>query len=125
MDRRSFIDQDFLNNAGTNNNCLPDDCECEIIVMTGKQNLKETSGHQFAIIAIMAFVCAIVLSIVTTEAAKTNVTELILIKEKGVSCTPGYANRKKLNNHKPDGNNQNNCTHQQGSLCESRRRYTC
>ena len=76
----------------------------------------------------LAFICATVFSIVKTEAAKTNVTEFILVKkEKIFSCAPGYANKKKLNdNHEPaEGNDQNNCSHQQWSLCESRRRYTC
>jgi len=76
----------------------------------------------------MALVCATVLSIIKIEAAKTNVTEFILVKkEKTISCAPGYANKKNLTgNHEPaDGNDQSNCSHQQGSLCESRRRYAC
>jgi hypothetical protein len=125
MDRRSFIIQDF---SGTSNKCLLDDCECEIIMFTEKQNSKRTNSFHFAIITMMAFVCAIALSIVKIEAAKTNVTKFILVKkEKIISCATGYANKKKLNdNHEPpEGNDQNNCSHQQGSLYDSRRRHTC
>lgn|SRR4030095_1421817 len=128
MDRLSFINQDFLNNTSTSNKRQLDDCECEIILITEKRNSKKTSSYHFAIITMIAFVCAIVLSIIKIEAAKTNVTEFILVKKgKIISCAPGYTNKKKFNNdHEPaDGNDQNNCTHQQGSLCESRRRYTC
>jgi hypothetical protein len=122
MDRRSFINKDFLNN--TNKQVPVDDCECEIILITGKQNSKKTSSFHFATIAMMAFVCAIILSIVKIEAAKTNVTEFILVKkEKIISCAPGYTNKRKLNgNHEPtNGNDQNNCSHQQWSLYDSRR----
>ena len=128
MDRRSFINQDFLNNTNASNNCKLDDCECEIILITEKQESKKTSVFHFATITMMALICATVFSIVKIEAAKTNVTEFILVKkEKIISCAPAYANKKKLNdNHEPaEGNDQNNCSHQQGSLCESRRRYTC
>src|SRR4030095_607479 len=120
MDRGSFINQDFLNNASTSNKCQLDECECEIILSTKKQQSKKTTRSYFATIAMVAFVFAIILSMVKTEAAKTNVTEFILVKKENlISCAPGYANKKKLNdNHEPaDGNNQNNCTHQQGSLC--------
>ena len=128
MDRRSFINQNFFNNTSTSNKCPLDDCECEIILITEKRNSKKTSSYHFAIITMIAFVCTIVLSIVKIEAAKTNVTEFILVKKgKIISCAPGYTNKKKLNgNHEPaDGKTQNNCSHQQGNLCESRRRYTC
>ena len=128
MDRRSFIKQDFLNNPSTSNNCQLDECECEIILSAEKQQSKKTTSSHFAMITILAFVFAIVLSIVKTEAAKTNLTEFILVKkEKIIACATGYANKKKLNdNHEPaEGNDQNNCSHQQGSLCESRRRFTC
>ena len=128
MDRRSFINQDFFNNTSTSNKCPLDDCECEIILITEKRNSKKTSSYHFAIITMMAFVCAIVLSIVKIEAAKTNVTQFILVrKEKIISCATGFTNKKKLNdNHEPaEGNDQNKCSHQQGSLCESRRRHTC
>jgi hypothetical protein len=125
MDRRSFIIQDFSN---TSNNCQLDDCECEIILSTEKQNSRRTSSFHFATITTMAFVCAIILSIVKIEAAKTNVTEFILVKkEKIISCASGYANKKKLTgHHEPaEGNNQNNCSHQQGSLYDTRRRHAC
>jgi len=125
MDRRSFINQDFLNNTGTSNNCQLDDCECEIILITEKQESNKTSSFHFATITMLAFICATVFSIVKIEAAKTNVTEFILVKkEKIISC---YVNKKKLNdNHEPaDGNDQNNCSHQQGSLYDTRRRHAC
>ena len=128
MDRRSFINQDFLNNTSASNKCQLDDCECEIILTTEKQESKKTSSFHFATITMMAFICAIVFSILKIEAAKANVTEFILVKkEKTISCAPGYANKKKLNgNHEPaEGNDQNNCSHQQGSLYDSRRRHTC
>ena len=128
MDRRSFISPDFLNNTSTSNKCQLDDCECEIILITEKQNSNKTSNYHFAIITMMAFVCAIVLSIVKIEKAKTNVTAFILVKkEKVISCTPGFVNKRKLNdNHEPsEGNNQNNCSHQQGSLYDTRRRHAC
>ena len=128
MDRRSFINQNFLNNTSTSNKCQLDDCECEIILITEKQESKKTSSFHFATITMMAFICAIVFSILKIEAAKANVTEFILVKkEKIISCAPGYANKRKLNNnHAPaDGKDQNNCSHQQGSLYDSRRRHTC
>ena len=128
MDRRSFINQDFLNTTSTSNNCLLDDCECEIIPITEKQESNKRSSFYFTTITMLAFICAIVFSIVKIEAAKTNVTEFILVKkEKIISCAPGYANKKNLTGHHDpaEGNDQNNCTHQQGSLCESRRRHTC
>ncbi len=127
MDRRSFINEDFLNNTSTINNCQLDDCECEIILSKEKQGSKTSSFH-FAIITMMAFICATVFSIVKIEAAKTNVTEFILVKkEKSISCALGYANKKNLTgHHEPgNGNNQNNCSHQQGSLYDTRRRHTC
>src|SRR4030095_7022065 len=103
MDRLSFINQDFLNNTSTSNKRQLDDCECEIILITEKRNSKKTSRYHFAIITMIAFVCAIVLSIIKIEAAKTNVTEFILVKkEKNISCSPGYANKKNLTgNHEP------------------------
>ena len=128
MDRRSFINQDFLNITSTSNKCQLDVCECEIILITEKQGSKKTSSFHFATIAMLAFICATVFSIVKIEAVKTNVTEFILVKkEKIISCAPGYANKRKLNNnHAPaDGKDQNNCSHQQGSLYDSRRRHTC
>ena len=126
MDRRSFINQDFLNN--TNNKCQLDDCECEIILITEKQESDKRSSFYFTTITMLAFICAIAFSIVKIEAAKTKTTEFILVKkEKIISCTFGYANKKKLNdNHEPaDENNQNNCSHQQGSLYDTRRRHAC
>jgi len=128
MDRRSFINQDLLNNTNAGNKCQLDDCECEVAVAAEKQNSRITNSFHFATTAMMAFVFAIIISMVKTEAAKTNVTEVTLIdKEKVISCVPGYTNKKKLNdNHKPaDRNDKSNCFHEQGSLCESRRRYTC
>jgi len=128
MDRRSFINQDFLNNRNTSNNCLLDECECEITPSKKKQGSKKTRKFHFATITMMAFACATVFSIVKIEAAKTNITEFILVKkEKIISCTSGYANKKKLNdNHEPaEGNDQNNCSHQQGSLYDTRRRHAC
>ena len=126
MDRQTFINQDFLSN--TSNKCQLDVCECEIILITEKQESKKTSSFHFAIITMLAFICATVFSIVKIEAAKTNVTEFILVKkEKIISCAPGYVNKKKMNdNHEPaDENDQNNCSHQQGSLYDTRRRHTC
>ena len=128
MDRRSFINQDFLNNTGTSNKCQLDECECEIILITEKQESKKTSSFHFATITMLAFICATVFSIVKIEAAKTNVTEFILVKkEKIISCATGYANKKNLTgHHEPaEGNDQNNCSHQQGSLYDTRRRHTC
>jgi len=128
MDRGSFLNQDVLKDTSTSNNCQLDDCECEIILITEKQESNKTSSFHFATITILAFICAIVLSIVKIEAAKTNVTEFIPVKkEKIISCATGYANKKKLNdNHEPtEGNNQNNCSHQQGILYDTRRRHTC
>ena len=128
MDRRNFIYQDFLKNSNTGNKCQLDDCECEIILSKEKQTSKKARSFHFATITKMAFLCAIILSIMKIEAAKTNVTEFILVKkEKAISCTYDYTSKRKLNdNDEPtDRNNQNNCSHQQGSLCESRRRYTC
>jgi len=93
MDRRSFINQDILNNRNTSNNCQLDDCECEITMIMEKQGTKKTNSFYFATITMMAFACAIVFSIVKIEAVKTNVTEFILVKkEKTISCSPGYAN---------------------------------
>ena len=128
MDRRSFINQDFLNITSTSNKCQLDVCECEIILITEKQGSKKTSSFHFATIAMLAFICATVFSIVKIEAVKTNVTEFILVKkEKIISCAPGYANKKNLyDNHEPaDENDQNNCSHQQGNLYDTRRRHTC
>ena len=128
MDRRSFINQDFLNTTSTSNNCQLDECECEIILITEKQESKKTSSFHFATITMLAFICATVFSIVKIEAAKTNVTEFILVKkEKVISCAPGYANKKNLTgHHEPaEGNDQNNCSHQQESLYDTRRRHTC
>ena len=128
MDRRSFINQDFLNNPDTINRCQLDDCECEITPPKEKQESKKTSSFHFAIITMLAFTCAIVFTIVKIEAAKTNITEFMLVKkEKLISCTSGYANKENLTgHHEPEnGNNQNNCSHQQGSLYDSRRRHTC
>jgi hypothetical protein len=128
MDRRSFINQDFLNTTSTSNNCQLDECECEIILITEKKGSKKTISFPFAAITIMAFACAIVFSIVKIEAAKTNGTEFMLVKkEKLISCAPGYANKKNLTgHHEPaEGNDQNNCSHQQGSLYDTRRRHAC
>ena len=128
MDRRSFINQDFLNITSTSNKCQLDDCECEIILITEKQESKKASSFHFATITMMAFICAIVFSIVKIEAAKTNVAEFILVKkEKIIYCTSGYANKKNLTgHHEPaEGNDQNNCSHQQGSLYDTRRRHAC
>ena len=69
----------------------------------------------------MALVCAIILSIVKTEAAKTNVSEFILDKQDiAISCAPGYTNKKNNHDDPANGNNQNNCSHQQVSLCETK-----
>jgi hypothetical protein len=128
MDRRSFINQDFLNNTSINNNCQLEDCECEIIMITEKQGSNKRSSFLFTTITMLAFICANVSSIVKIEAARTNVTELILVKkEKSISCAPGYANKKNLTgHHEPaEGNDQNNCSHQQGSLYDTRRRHVC
>jgi len=127
MDRRSFINEALLNNAGASTNCALDDCECKKIQITETQNPKKANSFHFATIIISAFVFAIILSVVKTEAAKTDVTDLIVLKKaKAISCAPGYDKKKLNNNHEPkEGNNQNNCMHQQGSLCETRRRITC
>jgi hypothetical protein len=128
MDRRSFINQDVLNNASTSNKCHLDECECEIILSKEKQNSKRTNSFHLVTIATMAFVCGFILSIIKIEAAKTNGTEFMLVKkEKLISCTPGYANKKNLTGHQEpaEGNDQNNCSHQQGSLYDTRRRHAC
>lgn len=120
MDRQSFINNKYLNGSSFNE-CGMDDCECEIPLLKENQELKKTNIFHFATIAMMAFVCAIILSIVKTEAAKTNVTEFTLDKkEKAISCAPGYTNKKNNNDEPADGNNQNNCSHQQASLCETK-----
>jgi len=128
MDRLSFINQDFLNKTSTSNKCQLDGCECEITLSNEKKETKKTSSFHLVTISIMALVCAIILTIIKIEVAKANIMELTFVKnEKVVSCAPGYSNKKNLNNnHGPtDGNHQNNCSHQQGNLCGSRRRFTC
>ena len=120
MDRQSFINNKYLNESSSSI-CGTDDCECEITLLKENQELKKTNSFHFPIIIMMAFVCAIILSIVKTEAAKTNLTEFILDKkEKVISCAPGYTNKKNNNDEPANGNNQNNCSHQQASLCETK-----
>jgi hypothetical protein len=113
MDRRSFINQNSLQNAGR---CNSEVCECDEAGVLKTSNFKKIEPYHLAAITILAFISAAAISSIT----KGGLMRAEIISEKNqniISCSPN-ANEEILNDDRRpvDGNNGNSCSHQVGAV---------
>ena len=124
MDRRSFINNKYLNEISSGI-CGTDDCECdETSLAKEKHVLKETQSFGFAALSVMALICTILFAGYKINAAKVKADQWLLVKNDAViSCSAdrlGVSGDGSMNDKDPGGNG-NSCSHQQivNSLCET------
>jgi len=112
MDRRSFINQNVLNNT---NQCNHEICLCDEAGVIKKEQLKKIKPFHLVVLTILAILTATGFSIIQSDVIRTEIID----KKNGnaISCSPNI-NYEILNaDRRPvDGNNGNSCPHQVGAV---------
>ena len=119
MDRFSIIQKQLFDQRvdDENNICGQEQCECNEDSANKILQFRKANVALLMIIATMAFVTAFVF------ANKTNAANAKLFAKRYtvISCYSKIGSTTKSSNKKLPGdkNNENNCSHQQGSLCDT------
>jgi Pyruvate/2-oxoacid:ferredoxin oxidoreductase gamma subunit len=111
MDRRSIIQSTYLENSYTinDNSCGEEVCECDVVKTDGEK----TQLRSIAIIVLLAFACALGLTVPKINAVET------ALKSKKAGTIACYSKsdkqtRKKIfsyNDYQSNKNNNGNCPH--------------
>jgi len=112
MDRRSFINQDFLNNTSK---CNHEICECDETELINQKQLKKIKPFHLVALTILAFITAAIFSIIQWD---VRMTEIFSERnQNAISCSSNI-NEKiwNTNNQPADNNNGNSCPHQFGAI---------
>ncbi|TMI73664.1 MAG: hypothetical protein E6H09_06290 [Bacteroidetes bacterium] len=111
MDRQSIIQSTYLKNRYTinDNSCEEEICECDVV----KTDREKTQLRSIAIIVLLAFACALSLTILKINAAETG---LQTDKAETIACglQSDKQTRKKIfsyNDYQSNKNNNGNCPH--------------
>jgi hypothetical protein len=113
MDRRNFINQNSLHNAGW---CNSEVCKCDEAGVLKTSYFKRIEPFHLAAITVLAFItAAAIFSII-----KGGLMRAEIISEKNqsvISCSPNANEEILKDDRRPvDGNNGNSCPHQVGAV---------
>src|SRR4030095_1481560 len=114
MDRRSFINQNYLNNSSR---CNSEVCACDEATFLKKGQLKKIKPFHLVVITIQAFITAAAIFLII----KSDVIRTEIISERNqnaISCSPNSNDKIFNTDRQPaDDSNGNSCPHQFGAAC--------
>jgi hypothetical protein len=112
MDRRSFINQNFLNNT---NQCNHEICDCDEAAVIKKEQQKKIKPFHLVVLTILALITATIFSIIKSDVIRTEIIDKK--NQDAISCSPNINERIWNTDHQPaDRNNGNSCPHQVGAI---------
>lgn len=113
MDRRSFINQNYLNNSSR---CNSEVCACDEATFLKKGQFKKIKPFHLVVITILAFTTAASFLIIKSDVIRTEI--ISEGNQNAISCSPNSNDKIFNTDRQPaDDNNGNSCPHQFGAIC--------